>query len=103
MSQYPLLFTFRQKVSGNGFLADVTAHGRALAEQDGDEWWLYGVQPGGIAGGGKTILEAHTEFRKTFTAVLFELAEEADSFWAFNDAVQRFFNEEDRQSATEWA
>ncbi|MGH7264716.1 MAG: hypothetical protein ACREMB_07650 [Candidatus Rokuibacteriota bacterium] len=97
-----LLFTFRDKVSGNDFLADVTAHGRALAVQDADEWWTYGVEPGGLAGGGTTILEAHGEFRKTFTAVLFQLAEEAKDFWAFKEAVQAFFKEIDPSEAEAW-
>lgn len=103
MTKYPMLFSFHDKVSGHGFLADVTAHGRALAvHEDDGSWWMYGIQPGAIAGGGNTLLEAYVDFRRTFTAVLFDSAAEAGTFWAFRDEVSRFFDETDPQSVSEW-
>ena len=69
---YPILFTFIDKVSGNGFLAKVTVHGRALAADEGDGWWMYGVEPGDLAEGGASFAEAQAKFRMTFSAILFD-------------------------------
>lgn len=99
----PLLFTFRDKVEGDTFLADVSVAGRALAvEEDDGRWWVYGVQPGAIAGGGTTLLEAFGDFRRGFTAVLFDAAAEAGDFSAFEAEVRRFFHETDPTSTAEW-
>ena len=46
MTKYPLLFTFRDKIEGRDFVAEVVAHGRVLAVEEQEGWWLYGVQPG---------------------------------------------------------
>lgn len=101
-TNYPLLFTFHDRVSGNGFLADVATHGRALAVQEDDGWWMSGVQPGAIAGGGRTLLEAHADFRRTFTAVLFDIAAEAENFQLFNLNVRAFFDQTNDESIAEW-
>lgn len=103
MTKYPLLVAFRDKVEGHGFLADVAAHGRALAihEQNGQEGWqIHGVQPGRLVGAGTTFLEAYVDFRKAFTGVLFDIADEAETFRIFTDRVRRFFDELDE--VEEW-
>jgi hypothetical protein len=102
MKHYPILFTFRDKVSGDGFLADVTVHGRALAAQEEDGWWMYGVEPGDLAAGGATFVEAGVEFRKTFTAILFDIAEEAKTSRSFKAEVNRFFRGVNRPTEEEW-
>jgi hypothetical protein len=48
------MFTFRDKVTSRGFIADVTTYGRLLAVHEDDGWWFCGVNPGGLASGGKT-------------------------------------------------
>ena len=103
MKQYPLLFTFHDKIEGDGFIADVETRGRALAVKEDDETWsIYGVQPGALAGSGRTLLEAHAEFRRTFSTVLFDLVVEALNSDAFVHEVQRFFDETDPVSVAEW-
>ena len=52
--RYPLMFTYRDVISGDGFLAGITLSGRALMIKENDEWWMYGVRPGAIAETGKT-------------------------------------------------
>ena len=50
MASYPVMFTLRDTVSGNGFLAGITLTGRALMKREDDEkWWIYGVRPAAIA------------------------------------------------------
>jgi hypothetical protein len=102
MTHYPLLFTFRDKVSGEGFLAGVTVHGRGLAVEEADGWWMYGVEPGDLAAGGATFTEAQREFRKTFTTILFDIAEDAKDFKTFKAEVSRFFKGVNHPTAQEW-
>jgi len=103
MKQYPILYTFRDKIVGAGFLADVTVHGRALAAEEAEgEWWLYGVQPGGFAAGGTTLAEAQAEFRKDFTTILYDIAEDARDIRAFDTEVRRFFSEINEPTEREW-
>ncbi len=46
MPDYPVMFTVRDTVSGNGFLAGITLTGRALMTREADgKWWVYGVRP----------------------------------------------------------
>lgn len=100
---YPLMFTFRDAVSGEGFLAGVTITGRALMvpEEDGS-WWLYGVRPGAIAEGGKAPEEAYLKFRNTYKAALFDAAAESPTYDAFRRQVEAFFYQPDNQEETRW-
>src|SRR5438045_1576115 len=96
-SKIPLLFTYRDTLFGNGFIVEVNArHGRALCVREADAFWMYGINPGGIAAHGSDPDEAHIAFRTTFSNILKDLADEADSFDAFRATVVRFFDETNR-------
>ena len=77
MTNYPVMFTFRDAVSGNGFLSGVTLGGRALIvhEPEDQAWRIYGVRPAPIAESGNTPLEAFANFRNAYKNVLFDFAE----------------------------
>jgi len=102
MAKYPLVFTFSDVVSGNGFLAGVAISGSALMLQEDGAWWLYGVQPGAIAESGETPRDAHAQFRSLYRAYLFDTAESAASFDAFSGEVNRFFNTVDSETEISW-
>jgi len=102
MTQYPLLFTFLDKVEGNGYLADVAVYGRLLAVEEDGTWWTYGVNPGGLAASGQTLPEAYTEFRASLMKVLFDIATEAPDFYAFRMEARQFFEENDEETIEEW-
>lgn len=103
MTRYPLLFGFRDLVAGNGYVAGVAiSNGRALLVDEGDGFWMYGVNPGGLAAGGKSIGDAQSEFRIAFKSVLFDIAAEAQSFEAFRTEVERFFQETNNPTLLEW-
>lgn len=94
MPHWPFLITLRETVFGNGFLAEVVANGRALGVLEGtDDFWLYGVNPGGIAAGGKTGAEAQFNFAHDFKLVLHDIANDAPDFVSFKGHVERFFHE----------
>ena len=102
MTAYPLLFTFVDKVEGHGFLADLRVHGRLLATQEADAWWMYGVNPGGVAADGDTYAAAYTAFRKALMEVLFDIATEARDFYAFRTVAKQFFDEVNEPNLADW-
>lgn len=102
MHELPLLFTFKDRVEGRGFLADVEAQGRVLSVHDFGEVWMNGVQPGGIAASGKTKSKAYRAFKNTYTTVLFDIASEAATFAMFKSEVEEFFHQVCDPREKEW-
>ncbi|MGA2300634.1 MAG: hypothetical protein ABSG77_08065 [Candidatus Acidiferrum sp.] len=103
MAHYPVMFTFQDVVSGNGFLSGVTMAGRALMCKESDgKWWVYGVHPGGMAHFGESAMEAFSNFRTSYRTVLFDIAEEASNFDAFKTEVDRFYNEVGECEEARW-
>jgi len=103
MPDYPVMFTLRDAVSGNGFLAGVTLSGRALMTKESDgKWWVYGVRPGAIAETGSTPEEAFLRFRNSYKNVLFDMAEGARDYEAFRGAVESFYFQPDAQEEERW-
>lgn len=109
---YPLVFRYRDLVKGAGFTASVVVDGRAvLAEEDDGDTWVFGVQPGAIAGGiagGEADAYARpdlacAEFKQNYRNVLLDIAAEAASFEAFKAGVTQFFAQADESEAQEWA
>lgn len=98
---WPFLVTFRETVFGNGFLAEVVANGRALGVlEEKDDVWLYGVNSGGLAAGGKTGAEAQFNFAHESKLVLYDIANDAPDFGSFKSQVERFFYE--KSDDAEW-
>ena len=100
--ELPLIFMYRDLVYGTGVLAEVRVRGRGLAVEERDGAWMYGVNPGGLADSGATIPEAHAAFRRSFTAVLFDIAEDASSFEDFAAQTRRFVNEVNAPVEAAW-
>jgi hypothetical protein len=100
--RYPLMFTYRDVISGDGFLAGITLSGRALMIKENDEWWIYGVRPGAIAETGKTPQEAYLRFRNRYKQILFDIAGECRTFEAFKQETERFFYEPDEEEERRW-
>lgn len=87
-TKLPLVCTYRNSVAGKGFVAKVEMRGRMLAVVDeNDELWLHAVHPAGWSESGDSIAEAHGLFRQTYTAMLYDLAEDAADFKEFRTAV----------------
>ena len=104
ITKVPLMFTFQDAVSGNGFLAGITLSGRALMvrEEEDGRWWMYGVRPGAIADAGSTLLETFTNFKERYKLFLFDVAEESKNFEEFKKEVERFFYELDDDQENRW-
>ena len=102
-THYPIMFTFQDAISGNGFLAGVTITGRSLmVREDDDKWLMYGVRPASIADFGDTPGEAFRDFRNSFKEVLFDIADVESEFQEFNRRVERFFYEPDLVEEARW-
>ncbi len=100
---YPLMFTLRDAVSGNGFLAGVTLSGRAVMTKETDgKWWIYGVRPGAIAETGNTPEEAFLRFRNSYKNVLFDMAEGARDYESFRETVENFYFQPDAEEEERW-
>lgn len=102
MTNYAVMFTFRDAVSGNGFLAGITLSGRGLMAEEDGLWWVYGVRPGAIAECGKTPFEAFAHFRNRYTGVLFDIAAESNTFHVFRREVERFYYQPDPGEEKRW-
>ncbi|MDY7091329.1 MAG: hypothetical protein SX243_00005 [Acidobacteriota bacterium] len=102
MKTYPLLFAYRDLVPGSGFIAGVEIFGRALLEEEEDSAWMYGLNPGGIAGGGVTAREAMSDFRRGYVSVLEDIASVATGFKDFQEQVAQFFWESTEALDREW-
>ena len=97
------MFTWRDVVSGNGYLAGVTLYGTALmTKEDDGKWWCYGVRPGALADFGEIPLEALNKFHERYKMVLYDIAGEATSFDAFKNEVEKFYNQPDLEEEDRW-
>ena len=99
---WPLIFTYQGHVFGRGFIATINAVSRVLGVQEDDGIWLSGVQPGGLAAGGKDLPAAYTDLRNTFLGILADIASTADTYEAFRAEVERFFDERDETAVADW-
>ena len=97
------MITLQDAISGDGFLARITLCGRTLMRKEDDEkWWMYGVQPAGIAASGANIDEAFLRFRNRYKEILSDIAQESNGdFAAFKSEVERFYNEADADNEDE--
>jgi hypothetical protein len=110
---YPLVFSFRNLIAGNGYVASVAMHGRvvlaegALSTEGGgnQEIWMFGVQPGDIAGGAGGDQQrsvAFVAFKKSYDEVLQDIAAEATSYEEFKEKVTEFFGEVNGPNLNDW-
>lgn len=102
-SKLPLLFSYRETVFGNGFVAEVKAeNGRVLCVHEPDGFWMYGINPGGMAAVGKNPGLAHRAFRRMFASILLDLASESADIHAFRGKVREFFEQTNTGYEPEW-
>ena len=100
--KWPLYFRVRRRIQGRIFAATVEIIGRATWTLDFGKTWLYGVNPGAMAGGGDDLDGAWGSFTDHLTGVLSDLADEADDLEAFRRTVERFVSATDAESVAEW-
>lgn len=98
----PLVFGYRDLIEGDGFVAVVEVCGRAILVENEGDVWMYGVNPGAVAGGGETRREALSDFRTGYQSVLFDLAECAANFGEFQHQVEAFFHQTNRPNEADW-
>lgn len=103
MERYPLIFKFKELISGPGYLGYVKVAGRVLmAKEEDGSWWLYGVNPGGIAQTGATPNEAYFNFREFFKGVLEDFAADSNNFSDFKEKVKRYIMQKDEKEESLW-
>jgi len=104
MANYPLLFTYKDRLLVADKFVEVTTRGRILAFQDPEDrqWWFYGVNPGAIAASGSLPAAAHADFRVTFKDVLADFASEAKKVEVFKAMAEAFFDQVAPETDKEW-
>ncbi len=102
MTRFPLLFGRRELVEGNGFVARVVVHGRALLVDEDGEFWVEGVNPGGFAAHGATTGEALAQLCEELRTILFDIATGTRTFEEFRLEAERFFAETNETAEAEW-
>jgi hypothetical protein len=102
MKTYPLVLQLRDLIAGNGFLAHVQVDGRALLVTESDGTWVYGVQPGALAGGAGDRAAALHDFRERYKSVLYDIAADSDTFEDFRAEVTAFFAQVDPEDNAVW-
>lgn len=103
-THYPVLFTFRDVIIGDGYVARVEASGRFVIEDKGtgENVWIFGVNPGGLAAKGAGQMEASEAFRSSYRTVLIDLAEESIDFDAFKSQVETFYRSTCEATEQDW-
>jgi len=102
MERYPILFGRHELIEGNGFIARVEVHGRALLSNEDDEYWAEGINPGGFAAKGAGPGDALAAFCEELRVVLFDIALGASDFAAFKTEVERFFWQTNQPALHDW-
>lgn len=99
---WPLIFSYRGTILGQGFVVDVSLQGRVLATPESEGVWVYGVNPGAIAVSAPTLADTNVKLRNTLTRLFIDFAVEASTFESFKAAVERFVAESDPVSEDQW-
>lgn len=103
MGNYPIFFAFKDVVACGQFKALIQARGKALLTYEGNKWWMYGVQPGGMAASGSDVGEAFKAFNRTFGHIIRDIAEEvAHCPNEFEKTARRFFDDIDEEEQRTW-
>ena len=99
---WPLVFSYKGTILGQGFLADIKLQGRLLAVPELEGVWLYGVNPGALAVGAPTLAAANAELRNSLTRVFIDFAGSVPTFGEFSRLIEQFLDETDDESTREW-
>lgn len=102
MPDYPVMFTVRDVVTGNGFLAGVTTTGRVIAREEDSKWWMHGVRPTGISAFGDNPREAFLRFRETYKNVLFDIAEDCKNYDDFKKEIDSLYAQTNEVEEEGW-
>jgi hypothetical protein len=99
---FPLVFTFKDLLAGRGFVVSVETWGRVVLAEEAEGWTIYGVNPGGVAGGGENRSAALADFRRSYQEVLDDIAHEARDFTAFKASAEAVLHQVNEDVAAEW-
>ena len=101
--RFPLFINLHVPVACRGDFASVTMKARVLVEKYEDgEFWMYGINPGGICTEGDSLESAHRSFSERLLSKLFAAAEEAADFLSFSKDIREFFQDVNRPYLDRW-
>jgi len=99
---FPLILSLKELVKGPTFVAGVMARLHIVMKADYDQWWMYGVNPGGISEGGDTQETAYLKFLRAFREVLADIASDCHTYEEFMARANAFIMETNDSERTDW-
>ena len=100
--KYPLFFSYTDLIDVAGVRVTVEARGRCLMALRDEEWWIEGVEPGGLAAFGEIPQQALVEFRHTWFQVLEDIAHGKASVKDFEVEVAQMIGQLNEAADAEW-
>ena len=103
MTRYPIVYTYRDLIAGNGFVATVETTGRCLMEDFGEnDVWVTGVHPSGFSAGADNQQSASEAFQREHRVALLDMAHDAPDFDSFRVMVHDFHAQKSEIGEMEW-
>ena len=103
MTRYPIVYTYREVIVGNGYVAAVETTGRCLMEDFGNEdVWVTGVLPSGFSAGADDQQAAAEAFQREHRVALLDMVHEAPDFESFRTMVHEFHAQKSVIGQKEW-
>ena len=99
---FPLILNLKELVKGPTFVAGVVARLHIVMKADYEQWWMYGVNPGGIAEGGDTQETAYLKFLRAFREVLADIASDCHTYEEFLARANAFIMETNDSERADW-
>ena len=103
MTRYPIVYTYREVIVGNGYVAAVETTGRCLMEDFGNEdVWVTGVRPSGFSAGADNQQSASEAFQREHRVALLDVVHDAPDFDSFQAMVHDFHAQKSEVGEMEW-
>jgi hypothetical protein len=97
-----LLYSLSVAVPGRDFVAGVRVQARALMRAEDDQWWMSGIELGGVSDYGATPMQAYVAFKACLNEALTEVAQDAEGYEAFCADAENLFRDKNVLYEQRW-
>jgi hypothetical protein len=99
---YPLFLSYTGTTIGNGFIAQIEARMKVLAERTDSHTIMWSVVPADVVALGADLDAAHARLREQLRQLFVEIATEQLSFEDFQRAVEQLGASTDESKLADW-
>lgn len=100
--KYPLVFSYTDYIDHKKWSAIIVAQGRCVMDFEDDDWWIEGVEPGGLAAHGEQPALAIKDFRDTWSKVIEDAASGKKSYDDFQRELETLFHQVNEPADRDW-